>query len=269
MKDITIVAIDYVWHNLTKHAICHSLKHIDPKEILIFSDREIFKGARHVICDPVTDMADIAALMLKGVGEHIRTNHALYVQWDGIANDATQWTDEFLQYDYIGAPWPWRGTGYDVGNGGFSLRSKKLLTACMDNEVKLSLDEPYAEDNVIGIDCRDLLESKYSIKYPSTELASQFSVECGDPSFPSFGFHGIWNVITLADIDTVRLYVTTLDYSNWNVHKWHNTLLALTNRNLYELIPVVMDQFELHHPELIGSVITMLRNEHSFWRSLG
>jgi len=30
----------------------------------------------------------------------------------------------FLQYDYIGSPWPWNKTTY-VGNGGFSLRSRK------------------------------------------------------------------------------------------------------------------------------------------------
>jgi len=37
--------------------------------------------------------------------------------------------DEFLQYDYIGAPWPheYNLNKLSVGNGGFSLRSKKVM----------------------------------------------------------------------------------------------------------------------------------------------
>jgi len=51
----------------------------------------------------------------------------------------------FLQYDYVGAPWP-RGVSYDgttlsVGNGGFSLRNRSFMQQCIRraNEEKLDL----------------------------------------------------------------------------------------------------------------------------------
>ncbi|KAF4746198.1 hypothetical protein FOZ62_025133, partial [Perkinsus olseni] len=39
--------------------------------------------------------------------------------------------DDFLEYDYIGAPWKHRPLGLSVGNGGFSLRSRSLLMECI------------------------------------------------------------------------------------------------------------------------------------------
>ena len=44
--------------------------------------------------------------------------------------DGAAWRPEFLDYDYIGAVWPHVLDKYNVGNGGFSLRSKALLEAC-------------------------------------------------------------------------------------------------------------------------------------------
>ena len=45
----------------------------------------------------------------------------------------------FMEYDYIGAPWPPHqdDNSYGVGNGGFSLRSKSKLTKCLE-EVPVS-----------------------------------------------------------------------------------------------------------------------------------
>ena len=41
-------------------------------------------------------------------------------------------TPPFSHCDYIGAQWFWHNDGMRVGNGGFSLRSRKLLTALQD-----------------------------------------------------------------------------------------------------------------------------------------
>src|ERR1700687_3454326 len=42
------------------------------------------------------------------------------------------WREEFLGCDYIGAQWFWHDDAMRVGNGGFSLRSRKLLLALQD-----------------------------------------------------------------------------------------------------------------------------------------
>ena len=63
--------------------------------------------------------------------KHINTDFCLVVQYDGKVSDPDLWNDDFLNYDYIGAAWT---DGY-VGNGGFTLRSKKLYDALVDMNV--------------------------------------------------------------------------------------------------------------------------------------
>ena len=38
--------------------------------------------------------------------EHIQTSHCLLIQSDGFVLFPDKWDDSWLDYDYIGAPWP-------------------------------------------------------------------------------------------------------------------------------------------------------------------
>jgi hypothetical protein len=260
MKDITLVAIEFQWYELTQYAIVRSLENIDAKEVVIISDREILPGAKHIICDPVANISEYANIMLKGTAEHVNTSHALYVQWDGIANDKTQWTDDFLKYDYIGAVWPGERENYNVGNGGFSLRSKKLLDACQDATVTLTPQVPVAEDRIIGYTKRDYLSSTYDIKYAPTELARQFSFEIGE-HVPSFGFHGLWNVFNLMSDKDMDYFIPRIDYAKWNHFKWHHVLAALIRRNRMDLYEVAVNQLIANSPELLEPMAKWLEQD--------
>src|SRR5512143_2546534 len=90
---------------------------------------------------PLASRDAYSALMLKGLREHVETPHALVVQWDGYVVNPDAWTDEFLAHDYIGAPWYWAAEGSRVGNGGFSLRSRRLLDALADPSVVVEGNE--------------------------------------------------------------------------------------------------------------------------------
>ena len=57
-------------------------------------------------------------------------SYLMLCQPDGYPIIAENWMDEFLNYDYIGAPWQHSHFINRVGNGGFSIRSKKYLDAC-------------------------------------------------------------------------------------------------------------------------------------------
>lgn len=252
MKNVTLVAIDFKLHELTKRAIEISLRNFEPKEILVISDQEIFPGAKTVHRGPVTGMAEYANIMLKGVAEYVNTDHALYVQWDGIAYNSNLWTDDFLKYDYIGAPWPWQPEGKNIGNGGFSLRSKKLLDICAnDNQVSLTNQEPIAEDNIIGQHNRGYLESK-GIQFPTTEIAKQFSYELGDYR-ESFGFHGLWNIVTNLNDDDLDFFMERLDYRGWNIYKWTHFIMALVKRESHYL-SIAIEQLEQHSPEFLDHI---------------
>lgn len=258
MKNITLIAAEFQWHDLTRYSIEQTLKHIDPAEVVIISDREVLPGARHVQHAPTSGMAEYANLILKGMAEHVNTSHAIYVQWDGMAYDRTQWTPEFLEYDYIGAPWPWMPAGQNVGNGGFSLRSRRLLDAiAQDPNICLTPEIPLAEDNIIAVSQRTLLETQYGIKYANADLASQFSYEIGTHR-PSLGFHGLWNVFNLLDDDAMDYYTENISYSGWNIYKWHHTLAAVLRRDRGDLYEHMLSKLIDNNSEMVQPLAEML-----------
>lgn len=63
------------------------------------------------------------------------TDFVLFQEWDSAVVNPDAWNDDWLTYDFIGAPWPYgfHEQGYPpctanncVGNGGFSLRSHRF-----------------------------------------------------------------------------------------------------------------------------------------------
>ena len=132
--------------------------------------------------------------MLRELGAHIKTGHALCVQWDGFVLNGSAWRPEFANYDYVGAVWPHFHDSHNVGNGGFSLRSKRLLDACQ----ALPFDASQSEDVIIGRICRGQLEER-GIRFAPEELAHSFAYERAVPSGSEFGFHGAFNLARLLD----------------------------------------------------------------------
>ena len=56
---------------------------------------------------------------------HTDAEHVMTIHDDGFALHAEHWDERYLDFDYIGAPWPdWAHTPTRVGNGGFSIRSR-------------------------------------------------------------------------------------------------------------------------------------------------
>lgn len=120
----------------------------------------------------------------------IQEHHVLMIQCDGHAVNAHAWTPEFLHYDYVGACWPshWH-MPHSVGNGGFSLRSRKLLRAI--KQLGMTASDRH-EDYLICLDMRHELERMGCVWAPA-QLADRFSIENHTQSEwlgKSFGFHG-------------------------------------------------------------------------------
>ena len=147
--------------------------------------------------------SDYSRFVLGQLADHVRTEHCLLIQWDGFVIDPGEWDERFLEYDYIGAPWPQFGDGDDVGNGGFSLRSRKLLEACRSPGFRQS----HPEDVAIGRVNREYLELEQGIVFADTATAARFAFERSAPSGPTFGFHGVFNMIPLLGADRFwRIY---------------------------------------------------------------
>ena len=119
--------------------------------------------------------------------QYVAGTHVLIIQWDSFILHPELWTHDFLQYDYIGAVWP-HHPDTPVGNGGFSLRSVKLLEALESP----AISRRHPEDFCICVDNKAHLENEFGIQFAPTNIAEQFSVERSD-WHPAFGFHGFFN----------------------------------------------------------------------------
>ena len=142
---------------------------------------------------PLRSTNEYGKVIFDFLPEIIQDDHVLIFQWDGFPLAPIKWQNNFLDFDYIGAPWP-HESFYPVGNGGFSLRSKKLIQTLKELQINIDLSNPYAqpEDVLICIHKRKPLE-KNGIKFCDRNIAANFSYEYGPLNKNVLGFHGAHN----------------------------------------------------------------------------
>lgn len=130
---------------------------------------------------------------------YVETSHALLIHPDGYVINPELWNPEWLEYDYIGAPWPLPTDDYSyrdeegeiqrVGNS-VSLRSKKLMDLIATREWK-SYHGNTHEDGFICCHNRKWLESQ-GCKFAPISVAKHFSKEHEIPeniNLKTFCFH--------------------------------------------------------------------------------
>jgi hypothetical protein len=144
-------------------------------------------GVEYVQAPPINATKDYSDLLLTGLRQYVAGTHVLIIQWDSFILHPELWTNDFLQYDYIGAVWP-HHPDTPVGNGGFSLRSVKLLEA-LESPI---ITKRHPEDFCICDDNKAILENQFGIRFAPSNIAEQFAVERTE-WHPAFGFHGFFN----------------------------------------------------------------------------
>lgn len=227
--NVSLVAVSSVKIDETIRALEYSMEGIDFGEVMFIThekpknlpDTIVFKK-----CRLLKNVDDYSRFMVYDLAKYIDTPFALHIHYDGFIVRPEKWRDAFLDYDYVGAPWPEKlhysrhGKEVRVGNGACSLRSKKLLEAraalplilpdgngrYVDSKgnpvdekevsahyIRESIDPKregaFSEDGVCTY-FRDDLESQ-GIKFAPVSLASEFSreLDCPDSSAEPFGFH--------------------------------------------------------------------------------
>lgn len=168
---------------------------------------------------PLDKIEDYSHFIVKELYKYIDTEFVLIVQSDGYVKNPAAWDSAFLQFDYIGATW-WHRDGMNVGNGGFSLRSKRLMEiVATDPQIRLT----HPEDHHICRTYRRYLERKYGIRYASEEAARKFSIEGHGRQEKKyytneFGFHGFTCLngtekkpVTMLDKQTVSKVVKPVE----------------------------------------------------------
>lgn len=188
LPDVTLFGIDS--HDITgiKRAAEISGRSIRFATTNIITDDLFTKGG-----NSEQRRKDYSKFMFKELTKHFDTSHVLTIHADGYVVNADAWDNSWLEYDYIGATW-WYKDNMNVGNGGFSLRSKKLCDILAYNELEGQQYHP--EDHHICRTYRASLEA-LGVKFAPEEVANKFSIEAYNVAPPynryngQFGFHGV------------------------------------------------------------------------------
>ncbi len=173
---------------------------------------------QHIRCKPFSYL-EYNLFILYALGDLIDTDFALVVQNDGFVVNGDNWKDEFFNYDFIGAPlycmYEYLEDGslkqynneqcdpfyenmpehfFEGQNGGFSLRSKRILKLPRELKIrfpfpipeplsmgeKISLDyttsRSHYEDIVLTVLTRKQLIS-HNIKFAPPEISTYFACE--------------------------------------------------------------------------------------------
>lgn len=209
LKNVTLVCVEGTQKEQnTKNAhdaLLVSSRNIDFAKCLLISPVEYIKTnkIKHESISPISWIG-YNQFIVNRLNKYIDTDYCIVIQSDGFILNSHLWIDEFLNYDYIGHSfnfirYPCQVKGVNpeivtkkgihglnrVGNGGFSLRSKKLLE--LSEKITTQCNGP--EDAFICNDNYDYFVSN-GVKFAPVEIADKFSKDYGDYNNDTFGFHG-------------------------------------------------------------------------------
>ena len=265
---LTVVNYFNVSHLVSQFAVKKTVGVVPATDVLFLSDQipTDYDGKYKFIQIPgyqsdVESIKNYVDFMVKGAADVIDTEFMLIVQHDGMATNKHYWTDEFFEYDYIGplallnSPAATDGGKYSYanhnihpdakgwynGNGGFSLRSKKLLKAiASDDRIQGNIHMVnthdvtkrgtiHAEDVSICLVNKKILERDHGIKFAPFDVCMRFGgddvVTFGD----SLGFHGTHQYPYFLSQDECIFVLSNIE------HRWLQ-LKKLKARNYYRLM---------------------------------
>lgn len=152
------------------------------------------------------DIVDINSwnkAVIYDLGKYVETEFAMFVHGDGYVINPSLWSPRFLDYDFIGAPWPLPQDNYSyktpdgrlirVGNS-VSIRSKKLLD--LPRRLGLPWQYYYGNTNEDGFLCvhNEKILREHGITFAPLEVAKHFSKEHEieeNKDLPTFAFHSL------------------------------------------------------------------------------
>ena len=180
LPNVTAVIVDCVAFKPARRTLQHCINLCEFGCALFFTHEIPETPDPYVVnIEKITSKQAYSHFIIKRLADYIQTDFILIVQTDGFIVNIDRWTDGFLKYDYIGAPWhesqlqPEMNKNHLVGNGGFSLRSRRLQEYLRDDP---NIHVTHPEDVSICQTYRSYLEDK-GFTYAPVQLAHQFCCE--------------------------------------------------------------------------------------------
>jgi len=218
LDKVTLISIDGVDPEFALKALLHCMQYFEFASTKLISFRRplFFERFEHKIEFNEIEKLSYSAynkFKIHDIVNYIDTEYCLIIEPDGFIVNPEIWSSDFLKYDYIGAPWPMNNEveyqsvtiNTRIGNGGFCLRSRKLLELCKNipfdilEQNQSNFDyENFAEDVFICRRNYDFL-TQNGVKFAPLDVALKFSVEAEveeyDKNQKTFGFHGKYHFI--------------------------------------------------------------------------
>lgn len=210
LPNVTLLGIDCVNVERLQKALDISLQDMEFAEVKLLTSLPT-NDPRKVEIPHLGTIEAYSEFCIRDLVKYVDTDFVLLVQHDGFILNPQSWTDDFLKYDYIGAPWavldefwftmfkfPRELAGKKVvGNGGFCIRSKKFLEVSSELADKGVFEEYQPEDTAMCVWHRKEMEAA-GIHFAPVELAEKFSIEGFNHTYENqFGFHGLkWTDIS-------------------------------------------------------------------------
>ncbi len=160
-----------------------------------------FGAVKLIQLGKIKDIASWNEAIIKDLPDYVQTEYCLLIHDDGYVIHPELWNNEWLTYDFIGAPWPLPTDKYSyldesgrlvrVGNS-VSLRSKKLMELVKTRTMEFH----YGNNNEDGHICcwnRMWLEEQ-GCKFAPLDVAIHFSKEHTIPEnegLSTFAFHSL------------------------------------------------------------------------------
>ena len=210
LPNVTLVAMTSVNVTATIKAMQYSMRGIDFGDAVLITHKKPWnmpKSIRYSHTTKLTNIDEFNYKMVYELGDHIKTDFALIVHADGFVVNPEMWRDEFLDYDYIGAPWPLPPEGDTttyrdkdgnicrVGNSA-GIRSKRLMD--FPKKANIPREGEYAygrmwfyEDGFICCKIRHLLEAE-GMRIAPIDVAKYYAHEKMIPEVQGikpFAFH--------------------------------------------------------------------------------
>lgn len=193
LNNVTLVCVTNIQLPASIKAIKYSSRKIQFKKKLLITDlKQDFNSNNNNNNDieilkldiDINNIKKWCRFIVYDLHNYIDTQYILLVHDDGFVVNPECWDSRFLDYDYIGAPWPPSNKIFIdsnnqpalVGNS-VSIRSKKILE--MPSKLKIPWHDPsnfYHEDGFICCQHKNLLEAN-GINFAPFSLAINFSRE--------------------------------------------------------------------------------------------
>lgn len=209
LNNVTLVAVTSVNVKDTIRAMKYSKRHIKYGDCVLITHkkpRNLPADIRYCNVERIDSIDKFNYLMVYDLWKYVHTDFIMLVHADGFVIHPEMWRKEFLDYDYIGAPWPLpnnpisyrdiNGNICRVGNS-VSIRSYRLLK--LPSEINMEWKpQPtsdggimYNEDTFICVANKHLFEEN-GMKIAPVDVAKYFSHERAIPEtagITPFAFH--------------------------------------------------------------------------------